>query len=60
MPDYRIYTLNRDGRIFARVDAQRNSDEEAIAEARELLALETGASEIEVWERARLVHREVR
>jgi hypothetical protein len=52
MADYRLYSLDGDGRISLADWIQADSDEEAIAVARQM---RPGALECEVWLKNRLV-----
>ena len=52
--------LGRNGKIIGRVDIDRQSDESAISEAHQLLGQEKSIGGVEVWQRSRMVHREVR
>ncbi|HUK58093.1 MAG TPA: hypothetical protein VLV50_02595 [Stellaceae bacterium] len=62
MAGYRIYWLNRDNRILARLEIDEPTDAAAIENARSILPSERdmACAGFEVWERSRLVHREKR
>jgi hypothetical protein len=54
MPDYRFYSINKDGRIAAPAEIHAlPNDEAAVKEAKTLLKEDT----IEIWEGARIVYR---
>ena len=48
MAGYRIFMLARNGKIIARVEIERHSDEEAILEARQILEEEKSIGGVEV------------
>lgn len=52
MADYRVYSLDGDGRIGLAEWIQAESDEQAIAAAS---AMRLGALECEIWQKNRLV-----
>jgi hypothetical protein len=51
--DFKIYTIDASGHIFARRDVTCDNKEEAIAEARAMVAPRGGS--LEVWDLATLV-----
>ena len=54
---YRFYVIGAEYRILANELATFASDADAIRRGQELLAATSGATAVETWERARLVHR---
>ena len=54
MADYRIYLLNKAGKIYGFRETRSESDDDVLAAARHLLVQ---APAVEIWERARRVAR---
>lgn len=53
MASYRVYFLNGQGRIMRAVDLACDTDDEAVAQARDLAS----GQAVELWDRARLIGR---
>ncbi|HUK59704.1 MAG TPA: hypothetical protein VLV50_10780 [Stellaceae bacterium] len=62
MAGYRVYWLDRLHRIVARMEIEERSDADAIEAAQSVFERErdTAYAGFEIWERTRMVHREIR
>ncbi len=60
MPQFRIFLLNQAGRIEMREEIEAETDEAAIAFARDLFKRHPVCAGFEIWQRARVVHKEQR
>lgn len=58
MRDYRCYFLNGLGKIIDVLELHSADDEAALSRARHQFIQQAEAAGYEVWQRARLVHRE--
>lgn len=59
MTGYQCLYLDVNGEVFASVDFDANTDEEAIAQARKLVTKHSGAKGFEVWKGPHSVYAEV-
>lgn len=57
MPDYRVYFLDAEDHIFAVDTLAAPSDDAVIADAENLCGRQPQCVAVEIWERARRVHR---
>ncbi|HUK59206.1 MAG TPA: hypothetical protein VLV50_08245 [Stellaceae bacterium] len=60
MADYRMFLLDGRGRILAREEFEASDDVDAVTKARALFGERPYYNGFEVWQLARVVHREER
>ena len=53
MPEYRIYTIADDGRVWSAEDIEYRNDQDAIQKARRIIH----GHDVELWERGRFIAR---